>query len=50
MNIQREAKLRAKIALFYDVKNKDNSELTKKEKEIRQELALLVGTNLEVQN
>ena len=50
MNIQREAKLRAKIALFYDVKNKDNAELTRKEKEIRQELALLVGTRLEVKN
>ena len=50
MNIQREAKLRAKIALFYDVKNKDNTELTKKEKEIRQELAMLVGNKEEAHN
>jgi membrane-bound lytic murein transglycosylase MltF len=47
MNIQNEAKLRAKIALFYDVKNIHNSELSKKEKEIKQELALLVGTNVD---
>ena len=50
MNIQREAKLRAKISMFYDVKDKKNSELSKKEKEIRQELALLVGSKIEVKN
>ncbi len=47
MNVQREAKLRAKIAMFYDLKDKKSSELSKKEKEIHQELALLVGTKVE---
>ena len=50
MNIQREAKLRAKISLFYDVKNRDSAELTKKEKEIRQELAFLVKNKAAVKN
>ena len=45
MNIQNEAKLRAKITLFYDVKEKKNFALTQKEQEIRQELALLVGNS-----
>jgi membrane-bound lytic murein transglycosylase MltF len=43
MNIHRESKLRAKIALFYEVKEKDNMVLTEKEQEIKRELALLVG-------
>jgi membrane-bound lytic murein transglycosylase MltF len=50
MNIQNEAKLRAKIALFYDVKDIHNSELNKKEKEIKQELALLVGNKVDSRN
>jgi len=43
MNIQREAKLRAKIAMFYDIKKRNNAVLTKKEQEVRKELAMLVG-------
>jgi membrane-bound lytic murein transglycosylase MltF len=43
MNIQNEAKLRAKITLFYNVKEKNNIALTQKEKEIKQELAMLIG-------
>jgi len=50
MNIQREAKLRAKIAMFYDLKDKKSSELSKKEKEIHQELALLVGKKVNPTN
>jgi hypothetical protein len=45
MNIQNEAKLRAKITLFYNVKEKNNIALTQKEQEIKQELALLVGNS-----
>lgn len=44
MNIQREAKLRAKISMFNDVKNKEDSVLSQKEKEIKHELALLVNS------
>jgi hypothetical protein len=34
--------------MFYDVKNKNNVLLSKKEKEIKYELALLVGNQVEV--
>ena len=44
INIEEEAKLRAKISMFYKANSKDDSELSKKEAEIRQELALLIGT------
>jgi membrane-bound lytic murein transglycosylase MltF len=50
MNIQNEAKLRAKISLFCDVKDKKSFDLTQKEKEIRQELAMLVGHKEKVNN
>jgi len=50
MNIQREAKLRAKIALFNDIKDKKRSDLSAKEKEIREELALLFNTKVDVKN
>jgi len=45
MNIQNEAKLRAKITMFYEVKDKMSVALTQKEQEIKQELALLVGNS-----
>jgi membrane-bound lytic murein transglycosylase MltF len=48
MNIHRESKLRAKISMFYDVKNKNDVLLSKKEKEIKYELALLVENQVEV--
>ena len=50
MNIQNEAKLRAKISMFNDVKNMEDTELSQKEKEIKQELALLVGSDVEIKN
>ena len=50
INIEEEAKLRAKISMFYESEHKNNSELSKKEKEIRQELAMLVGNRGEVHN
>jgi membrane-bound lytic murein transglycosylase MltF len=47
MNIQNEAKLRAKISMFNTVKNKNDSELNEKEKDIKHELALLVASKAE---
>jgi membrane-bound lytic murein transglycosylase MltF len=47
MNIQSEAKLKAKISMYYDVKDKEDSELSKKAQEIKQELALLVGNRVD---
>ena len=44
MNIQSEAKLRAKISMFNEVKDKKDSELSKKEIAIKQELALLIAS------
>ncbi|SFZ98756.1 lytic transglycosylase [hydrothermal vent metagenome] len=43
INIEEEAKLRAKIAMFYDNENKDDSKLSKREKKIRKELAYLTS-------
>ena len=43
INIEEEAKLRAKIAMFYETEYKNNSILSKKEKKIREELAILVS-------
>jgi len=50
MNIQRESKLRAKISMFNAVKDKKDSELTRKEREIKDELALLVESKRDVTN
>jgi len=50
MNIQNEAKLRAKISLFYNVKDKKSVDLTQKEKKIREELAMLIGYKEKVNN
>jgi len=43
MEVQREAKLRAKIAMFNTVEDKKSSELNAKEKAIKQELAMLLN-------
>ena len=43
INIEEEAKLRAKIAMFYETEHKESAALTKKEKKIREQLAHLVA-------
>jgi len=50
MNIQNEAKLRAKISMFNEVKDIKDSALSQKEKEIKHELALLVASKRDVTN
>jgi len=48
MNIQSEAKLRAKIAMFNEVRNRNDSAPSKKEKAVKHELALLVASKSSV--
>jgi membrane-bound lytic murein transglycosylase MltF len=50
MNIQSEAKLRAKIAMFNEVRKMNDTVLSKKEKAVKQELALLVASNSSTAN
>ncbi len=48
MNIQREAKLRAKISMFNKVEEKKSTALSAKEKAIKQELAMLLNSQVAV--
>ena len=50
MNIQSEAKLRAKIAMFNEVRKMNDTVLSKKEKAVKHELALLVASNSSTAN